>query len=228
MGNIIINGLARLAYQYRDSVKFQGFLSSFLAEFEELETSRLQLLNDRWLSTAAGVQLDGIGEIVGIERKRIPIAAIDLFGFLDDPTSLGFGDDTDPDQGGFFFDINNQVTVWQPDDSYLLSIRGRIAQNHTAMTAEDTIDILSFMVGGAQIRYYLIGAMYPAYEIFKDLTAAEEEAIKGLDIMLGIGAPVYVVGSQDGTFGFLNDDSALGFGSDTDATQGGHFAKIII
>lgn len=65
---VIEKGIGRLAYQFSNSEKFKGFLTSSLTEYEELNTSGLQLLTERYLDTAEGTQLDGIGEIVGLPR----------------------------------------------------------------------------------------------------------------------------------------------------------------
>jgi len=68
LSDIIEKGISRLAYQFKNSFKFQEFLEAFLQQLEDLKTSDLQLLNERYLNTAIGVQLDGVGEIVGSER----------------------------------------------------------------------------------------------------------------------------------------------------------------
>ncbi len=60
--------LSRLAYQFTDSERLIVFLESILAELDELEVSRLQLDTERYIDTAIGVQLDGIGEILGLPR----------------------------------------------------------------------------------------------------------------------------------------------------------------
>lgn len=61
-------GISRLAYQFDTSEKFKGFLESFLAQADEIQIANTQLIEERWLDTAEGAQLDGIGDIVGIER----------------------------------------------------------------------------------------------------------------------------------------------------------------
>lgn len=69
MSNITSNkALARLAFQFSDSANFIAFASAFLAETDELYDSNVILLEDRNLDDAEGVQLDGIGQIVGIDR----------------------------------------------------------------------------------------------------------------------------------------------------------------
>lgn len=64
-------GIGRLAYQFTDSTKFIAFLEAFLAQFDDLEVSKEQLLTERYLDTSEGVQLDGIGEILGYPRPEV-------------------------------------------------------------------------------------------------------------------------------------------------------------
>lgn len=66
-----IKGIDRLAYQFEDSLNLIGFLEAFLAEFDELQLSGAQLLDERTISTSEGIQLDICGEIVGLERPTI-------------------------------------------------------------------------------------------------------------------------------------------------------------
>ncbi len=185
MGDITDKGIGRLAYQYADSDKFKDFISGFLAEFEELETSRLQLLNERFLDVAVGSQLDDLGELVGQSR---------------------------PDGAS--------------DDLYLLYIRAKIVQNRTAQTAQETLDLLSFMLGGSTLRYFLISFMTPAYEIYRELTAIEEQVLADLPLLLGIFPAYFVIASETDTFGFSDDPAAKGFGDGT-GTVGGIFARIL-
>ena len=186
MGDITDKGLGRLAFQYADSTKFKEYISAFLAEFEELETSRLQLLNERLLDNAEGSQLDDIGDLVGQPR---------------------------PDGAN--------------DDLYLLYIRARIVQNRTAQTAEETIYLISFMLGGSEVRYFLFADLLPAYEIYRELTAIEEQVLADLPLLLGIFPAYFVISIPSETFGFSDDPDALGFGDDTAPLVGGNFARIL-
>ncbi len=61
-------GLSRLLYQFENSTNFRAFIEAFLVQADDLATTAEQLKTLRYLDTATGVQLDGIGEIVGIER----------------------------------------------------------------------------------------------------------------------------------------------------------------
>ena len=70
MSDVIDKGIARLANQFKKSTKFQEFLEVFLQQHQDLKASDLQLLNERYLDTAIGIQLDGIGKIVGLKRSN--------------------------------------------------------------------------------------------------------------------------------------------------------------
>lgn len=49
-------------------VSHADFIRTFAAEIQEFETAAFEVLTQRWLDTAVGVQLDGLGQIIGRER----------------------------------------------------------------------------------------------------------------------------------------------------------------
>lgn len=61
-------GLDRLPHQFEDSDKIKGLIISFLEQSDTLEELLFQLLNDRGIFTAVGVQLDVIGALFGVPR----------------------------------------------------------------------------------------------------------------------------------------------------------------
>ncbi len=61
-----IEGL--LVSQYKDSANFNRFLSSIAAIKQEIEHVTLDLRDKRILANAEGIQLDGLGELVGLDR----------------------------------------------------------------------------------------------------------------------------------------------------------------
>lgn len=226
---IIDKGISRLAYQFSDSEKLKGFLTSFLAEFEELNISGLQLLNERYLDTAIGVQLDGIGEIVGLPRPEKPIDIAGLFGFLDDPSSLGFGTLDDLDIGGNWLNLGAN-TAPIGDDLYRLLIRAKIIKNQTAMTVDDTTRLISFTFSGIKVRYFLIQNLNPEYHIEKILTPFEIGLLDDFPILIGIENVSYHSMYEEGSFSFAEDSdlSGLGFGDINDSNIGGNFATLIV
>ena len=61
--------VARLLSQFKGKTKIKGVVSAQAAQSQEEETAFFELLEERDLANAIGVQLDGIGEIVGEDRK---------------------------------------------------------------------------------------------------------------------------------------------------------------
>lgn len=61
-------GLARLAEQYKNKPKFAALINSLNRQIQELENAFYQLLTERSIDTAIGVQLDILGKIVGERR----------------------------------------------------------------------------------------------------------------------------------------------------------------
>lgn len=184
---IIDKGIARLAFQFVTSEKFIAFITAFSQEFEDLNISGLQLLNDRYLDNAEGVNLDIIGEIVGLERDYKATEDLGLFGFFDDPTAEGFTLLTDSDQGGNFFSLGATKQLIG-DTLYRTLIRVKIMENVTAMTVDDTTALLSFMFGGVAVHYTLPTNLEPAYEIQKTLSVAETALLDDVPILLGLDA----------------------------------------
>lgn len=221
-------GVSRLAFQFRNSVNLKALIQAFVEEFNELELSGLQLLNERYIDTAVGVQLDGIGEIVGLPRPKTTIELAGLFGFLEDDTALGWGDLDDPDVGGNFWN-GLQSTVYINDSLYRLLIRAKIIQNKTAMTVDDTLRLISFMFNNAIVRYWQNPYLEPTYEIYKNLSSFEEGLLSSLPVLIGIEKAFYhIVPSSDGEgiFSFLEDSTGEGWGDLDDPDVGGYFSRI--
>lgn len=225
---VIIKGLSRLAHQFKDSIKFQDFLTSFLQQLQDLYISDLQLLNERYLDIAVGIQLDGIGEIVGLPRPEKEVDVAGLFGFLTDPTSLGFGTILNSDIGGNFWDgVSQKVLIG--DNLYRLLIRAKIIKNQTAMTVDDTLKLISFTFGDVEVRYFLSENLKPRYDIGKELNLFESSLLSDFPILIGLDSVKYHSYSETTSFGFSDDLDAFafGFGDINNSNLGGNFAKII-
>lgn len=227
MSDIITKGLSRLAYQFNGSENLRQFLQSFLDEFQNLENSGLQLLNERYLNEAVGAQLDGIGEIVGADRTVELIDIIGAFGFEDDDTSRGFGILSDPDIGGNFISIGENYALIG-DDLYRTVIRAKIIKNQTAMTVDDTTRLISFMFDGIEVRYLLFENLKPIYSIGKIISPLELFLLDQIPLLIGLIDVTYYVSYNENAFSFAGDISGLGFGDINDPIVGGNFAKIIV
>lgn len=59
---------ALLVQQFKGKTNLEALLTAFVNQIQELEDVFFELLENRWLTTATGTQLDGIGKIVGLDR----------------------------------------------------------------------------------------------------------------------------------------------------------------
>lgn len=62
------DGAARLISQFQEKPRFVAFLKALLAALQEEEDGHWQVLIGIWLPTAEGVQLDGLGVLLDLER----------------------------------------------------------------------------------------------------------------------------------------------------------------
>jgi len=223
---IVKKGIDRLVYQFEKSVKFQEFIASFLNEFQELYNSENQLLKYRYIDTAEGVQLDGIGEIVGLPRPKIE-TILEAFGFLEDPTALGFGDFFNPDVGGYFWDGISGSYILASDKIYRILIKAKILENQTPMNVDDTIQIISNILMDTEVEYYLQSNLHPRYYIARYLDNFEIELVCRLPMLIGLGDVCFILWTPDTTFSFLEDPEGLGFGDIDNPDVGGTWASII-
>ncbi len=60
----VSQGLGRLLTQFQGQPNFEGQLRSFLNQVQEIENMLYSLIVERYLTTAVGAQLDGIGRVV--------------------------------------------------------------------------------------------------------------------------------------------------------------------
>ena len=66
----VADAAQRLLWQFRDKHNIKTIVQSYAVQIQELEYMFISLLVDRYISTAVGVQLDGIGTIVGEPRQN--------------------------------------------------------------------------------------------------------------------------------------------------------------
>ena len=226
MRDLVTHGLNRLAYQFKDSEKLKSLISVQLQEFGTLDNIFDNLLNDRFIDTAIGAQLDGLGEILGLPRPFLPVDVIGAFGFFSDPTSKSFGDITDPNLGGYFVDFAATRQIAN-DEAYRKLLRAKAVINGTSTTVGETINMVSLMFDGARVRYTLPINLSPTYTIGKVLDATEIGLIGLLPKLLGIDNVSYISVDTFDAFGFLNDPDAKGFTDLNNTDLGGSLASIV-
>jgi hypothetical protein len=219
--------LNRLASQFKDSSNLKELLTSHLLEYDSNSISLDDVLQNRGLETAIGVQLDGIGELVDFKRPFASSDVLGAFGFDLDNTSLGFTDLNDPTLGGNFVTLGQTE---QPigDDLYRILLKAKIQSNKTKMTAEDVIKTLSFALDNANVVYTVPVNTQPNYSLGKILNTFEIQVVLPLiPVMIGIEKNYFNVMYNPNPFGFAGDNETLGFGDLTDTSLGGNFATFV-
>lgn len=78
--------------QFQGKPRLEALVKALLKPVEGLQGALRALYEERWLDTAVGKQLDGIGEIVGIPRVVDQAVYIHFFGFVGQPAAGGFGE----------------------------------------------------------------------------------------------------------------------------------------
>ncbi len=64
----ILRALDRLPEQYRGKQRIAAFISTFIQQVQDIEDAQGQLQVGRHVTSATGVNLDGVGKIVGLAR----------------------------------------------------------------------------------------------------------------------------------------------------------------
>lgn len=77
--------------QFEDGTRVEALVRAVNYGHNGVQDALRQLFNDRWLDTAEGAQLDGIGDIVGFPRKIDDVLYVQFFGFAGQPAIAGFG-----------------------------------------------------------------------------------------------------------------------------------------
>lgn len=78
--------------QFGESPRLEALVKSLLQPVNGLHGALRQLYDERWLDTAVGQQLDGIGQIVGFPREIDEVLYVQFFGFEGQPNVAGFGE----------------------------------------------------------------------------------------------------------------------------------------
>ncbi|GAB1578681.1 DUF2612 domain-containing protein [Bordetella petrii] len=78
--------------QFEGKPRLQALVRALLQPADGLQGALRDLYEKRWLDTAEGKQLDGIGEIVGLSRVVEKAVYVQFFGFNGQPNIGGFGE----------------------------------------------------------------------------------------------------------------------------------------
>ena len=144
----------RVTWAFEDKPVFDKYLRLILIEQMEIQEVLRQLMQERSIDTAVGVQLDIIGDIVGQSRELIEADFIPYFGYEGAFEAQSYGDIDNQSAGGYYYDLHQNLAgnILLSDDQYRLFIKAKILKNITRATPEETIAFLRFVFGVEKVQ----------------------------------------------------------------------------
>ena len=120
----------RLIWQYRDKPNVRALIASVLHEFDNISEALDDLRTRLDIDASVGMQLDGIGEIIGQPRPTTTqIADVDVFAFDGPNEAKGMSGVGRQDEGGRFIGLGGLIIGAMPDDEYRMLLRATIISN---------------------------------------------------------------------------------------------------
>lgn len=115
----------------------------------------------------------------------------------------------------------------ETDDRYRWIVRVKIMINNTDMTIDNTLNLVSYILGGTKVIYTLLNNLAPRFEIARELTQTESDLVHLIPSPLGIAPAIGVVINPVETFSFFDDPTGKGFGDLNNPAVGGNFASLV-
>lgn len=222
----VSESLSLLLYQYQHSARLIALLRSLLAEYEVLDATAEDLRTRLDIDLSRGVQLDGIGEIVGRPRPNTEqIDPDDVFAFDGGLDGKGFSGEGRPDIGGRFQGRGGLIIGPMPDDNYRILIRATIFGNYADSTVDDLAEYVRFVIGDYPSIVPYVG--YVDVTFPRPLSLVELSIIdQAFPIAAGIRIRYQSFTQGPGGFGFAGGPNA-GFGAVDVPQVGAGFAGLL-
>lgn len=145
--------VSRLLTQFREAANFIAYIEAFTEQSNELEDMFQELLDDRWIDTAEGAQLNIIADIVGTSRVIPEYDSEDYFGF-DGAIGAGtFSTLAAPTTGYLFRSLANPpfIAGELTDTELRLYINAKIQKNITGTTIDDVIEVFEILLPSTDV-----------------------------------------------------------------------------
>lgn len=232
--NVVVDHRAvarsRVALQYQNSPRFLAYLDALATPANELEDVFHALAYLMDIDTMTGVNLDVIGEIVGISRILPQSIAVQFFGFEGQPGSTVFGENGVLGIGARFREEgeSDTDTTVLADPEFRLLIRAKIVKNHSKGTNEDILKGLAYLFNAPRTVVEDLGGMAIGVAIGRMLTFQEKAMVTVLDILpRPTGVRINWRSTFDASryFGFDGQTDAMSFGEEGQPAVGGFFAE---
>lgn len=227
-------GQSRVATQYTRSAKFLAYLEALLKAADELEGVLRTVALQMDIDAAEGVNLDVLGDIVGVSRVLPESLPVTLFGFEGYANAGIFGEEGQPSVGYRFRneDETGLASSVLQDIEYRLLIRAKIVKNHSRGTGQDLIDGLLLLFNlESGIAVFDGGSMEIGVGIGRLLTSYEQALLQpSLNLLVRPSAVniVYIsMYDANDYFGFADQVGAGTFGEEGSPSIGSPFAEQI-
>lgn len=215
--------LAEIGLQASTWQKTFEFLQSFQSEFD--------------LDQATGDRLDKIGKLVGIPRIVPFVLEKIRFGFDGDDTSRGFADAFDGSvPSAIFFDAFESVFTTQvlDDEDYRFFIKARISSNIASayMVSDDRVSIQDAIMAAFDGEAFAVDNQDMTLFLYVStgVDADRIRLVRNIDLLpkpQGVRWRIVQLDETANSFGFDDDEFALGFGDAFNPAIGGIFAEFI-
>lgn len=187
----------------------ENFVKAFYQPLNVLDKALNDLYTKRWLDTAEGQQLDGIGSIVGRSREVPNSVYLPFFGFWSQPSGRGFG------QARMRRKREPYATSsFLGDEDYRVALHLKIALNNGHGTAEEMMYAVNTALGVTGTRVLDYGNANARIYINDFILPNDPRYTILLDHLAKAGGvklwPFFVDATH--TFGFLNQKIYYGFG----------------
>lgn len=228
--DLAVQARSQVATQYTTSYKFLNEIAKVMARCQDIEDTYLTIPNIADIDTTTGVNLDVIGDIVGVSRSIPNGVLIPFFGFEDTPGGQPFGEEGVIGIGGRLRDEDEAyaATSVLGDPEYRLLIKAKIVKNHAIGTNNDILEGLSYIAPGSINFIDDRGGMVIDIGIGHPTTYIERVFIRDLDLLPrpnGVRIRLVVSFVSEGYFGFEGQVGAKGFGEEGIMDFGGLLAE---
>jgi hypothetical protein len=179
-------GLSRVAKQYEESPKFRAFLTALLTLSNQVEETLNALFLLPSIDDMGGVNLDVIGDIVGVSRTVSNVVVLKYFGFEDTGYyATCFGEEGIPNIGSRFYEEGESFasTTLLQDPEFRLLIRAKIVKNSSTGRCEDIIKGIQYLFNTIDVRVLDNLDMSISISIGRPLYAIEQAMLNALDIL---------------------------------------------
>lgn len=186
--------------QFDDKTAVEALVKALLQPSNSINKALQDLIGRRWLDTAEGKQLDGIGEIVGLSRSLVEYLPVTYFGFLHQPNIGGFHAARIKRKHESLVTSSAYVL---PDQEYRTMLYWKIGINNGHGTTEEIIRSIEQVFGATQVVVTNAGGAH-LHILISGIADANHPLLNRLVEFVpraaGVGLSVDVGGLE--TFGF--------------------------